>query len=108
MFLEYLKKRKLLLLLLAMYLTTLVLSAMGYNVWLPSCPIYEITGHECVGCGSNRAMISILNLHLQEAWELNKLVFLYIPLLVYFLLKDIYKHFTNYQYSKEDNNYGKI
>jgi len=108
MFLEYLKGRKLLFFILITYLTILGLNAAGNSVWLPSCPIHKITGHECLGCGSSRAMISLLSLQIEEAWHFNKLVFIYVPLSAFFLLRDFYKYFINHKYSKQNKDYGKI
>ncbi len=108
MFLEYLKERKLLFTILITYLTILGLNAAGYSVWLPSCPINKITGHECLGCGSNRAMISLLSLQFEQAWHFNKLVFLYLPLGSFFLFRDFYRHFIHHKYLKQYNDYGKI
>jgi hypothetical protein len=77
------------------------MNALGMPVWLPSCPIYQITGHECFGCGINRALIDMLSFKAHDAWQHNKLIFFYIPLFVFAAGRDFYLYVTKYKHSKQ-------
>lgn len=50
---------------------TLVVSVTG---WMPSCPFKTLTGWECPGCGSQRALLALLHGHPLEAWRYNLLL----------------------------------
>ena len=63
---------------IGVYTTALILNAIGFAAWLPSCPIYDLTGLECLGCGINRAAILLLRGNVIEAYLSNPLIFLYI------------------------------
>jgi hypothetical protein len=51
------------------------------NKFFPKCPFYWLTGYRCMGCGSQRAIHSLLNLNVGEAMRENILVVLSIPYL---------------------------
>jgi hypothetical protein len=40
----------------------------------PVCPLHQITGLQCPGCGGLRALHQLLHGHLGAAWRLNPLV----------------------------------
>jgi len=105
---SYIEHRKFLSTFILIYAVSLGLNSLGIGVWLPSCPIFAFTGFECLGCGTNRALISLLTLDVGEAWQLNKLIFFYIPVVLFFLVKDFYQFSIDYTHSKQNNNYGKI
>lgn len=48
----------------------------------PPCPWHALTGLECPGCGSTRALHHLLHLRLSAAIGLNPLLLLYAPLLL--------------------------
>lgn len=50
--------------------------------WMPKCMFRYITGLDCPGCGSQRALHSLLNGNISAAWEYNALVVLAIPLII--------------------------
>jgi len=52
----------------------------------PKCPFRLITGCQCPGCGSTRAFHQLLRGHVVAAFELNPLMILTLPFLVYGLL----------------------
>lgn len=52
--------------------------AQNPSYFLP-CYIYEITGYQCSGCGSQRAFHEILHLNFREAIHQNALVLIAIP-----------------------------
>lgn len=47
----------------------------------PRCWIKLLTGYDCPGCGSARALHSLLHGHLAEAWAFNPALFFAIPLI---------------------------
>lgn len=42
--------------------------------FFPKCPFHEITGYYCPGCGSQRAIHDVLQLHILEAFSHNALM----------------------------------
>ena len=52
----------------------------------PKCPFRLLTGWQCPGCGSTRAFHQLLHGHLLAAFELNPLVMLTLPFIVYGLI----------------------
>jgi len=57
--------------------------------WFPQCPLKELTGYECAGCGVQRSFHSILHLRFIEAFKYNALFVLSI---LYVLLLIILKY----------------
>ena len=53
------------------------------NQFFPKCPFLLITGLQCPGCGSTRALYHILHLHPIEAFTFNPLLVLTLPFLIY-------------------------
>jgi hypothetical protein len=49
--------------------------------FFPKCPFYHLTGYQCSGCGSQRAIHSLLHLNFPEAFRQNPLVPLALPYL---------------------------
>lgn len=49
----------------------------------PACPLHSITGWYCPGCGSQRALSSLLHGKVLEAMHNNILMILFLPLLSY-------------------------
>lgn len=47
----------------------------------PRCPLFTITGWQCAGCGSLRALHSLLHGDIKAAWHYNPLLLLALPLL---------------------------
>lgn len=50
--------------------------------YFPQCPFHLITGYDCPGCGSQRAIHHLLHLRLKEAFLSNPLLVLLIPYLL--------------------------
>lgn len=48
----------------------------------PQCAFKYITGYDCPGCGSQRAIYQLINLNIVEAWRYNPLLFLVMPYLL--------------------------
>jgi len=53
----------------------------------PSCLFRLLTGFQCPGCGSTRAMHQLLHGHVVAAFELNPFFLLAIPFLLYALIR---------------------
>ncbi|MEP6636614.1 MAG: DUF2752 domain-containing protein, partial [Acidobacteriota bacterium] len=58
----------------------------GHTGFFPVCPFRALTGFTCPGCGSTRGMHQLLHGNLLAAFELNPLLILSLPLLLYILL----------------------
>lgn len=52
------------------------------SVLAPKCPFHLLTGLDCPGCGSQRAIHSLLHLRLGDAFRYNALMVLSIPFLI--------------------------
>ena len=48
----------------------------------PKCPFKQVTGLQCPGCGSQRAVHHLLNAEIKQAFALNPLLVIAIPYLV--------------------------
>ena len=57
--------------------------------WFPQCSIKLITGWDCPGCGSQRAVHALLHGRFAEAWHYNPLFILEIPLLAILIFTGI-------------------
>lgn len=59
-----------------------------YIEWFPKCPFRKLTGYQCPGCGSQRALSHLLNLNISGAFTQNGLLVLSLPyLLLYYILE---------------------
>jgi len=61
------------------------------SVYFPKCPFKELTGLECPGCGSQRAIHALLNGNIGEALKANILLVLAIPYLITGFIFDLVK-----------------
>jgi len=50
-----------------------------HSIFFPKCPFYLLTGLQCPGCGSQRAIHSLLNLDIVQAFHYNALFVISIP-----------------------------
>jgi hypothetical protein len=55
--------------------------------------VFDIT---CPSCGLTRAFICLLHLDFQAAYEINGLIFIVLPLCLYFIANDLIKHKHTY------------
>jgi hypothetical protein len=72
-------------------LTTLALLVTGAVLWLfdparhgfyPRCQLYTVTGLQCPGCGGLRALHALLHGHVAEAFKLNALFVVALPVMI--------------------------
>lgn len=52
------------------------------NSLFPQCPFYWLTGLKCPGCGSQRAIHSLLYLDLETAFKYNALLIFSLPMII--------------------------
>lgn len=52
-----------------------------HSLLFPKCPIYVLTGWQCPGCGSQRAIHCLLNFDFVQAFSYNALMVMSIPYL---------------------------
>ncbi|WP_442955359.1 DUF2752 domain-containing protein [Pedobacter terrae] len=64
--------------------------------FFPECPFHKYLQLDCPGCGSQRAVHSLLNLHFYQAMDYNLLLVLSLPLLTLQLLTKIYQKITGF------------
>jgi prepilin signal peptidase PulO-like enzyme (type II secretory pathway) len=48
--------------------------------WFPRCVFLQLTGLQCPGCGSQRALHALLTGSLIDAWHFNAMVIILIPI----------------------------
>jgi hypothetical protein len=59
----------------------------GKSALFPTCPFRALTGFTCPGCGTSRALHQLLHGNLAEAFQLNPLLLLSLPFLLYALVR---------------------
>ncbi len=60
-----------------------------YIEWFPKCPFRSITGFQCPGCGSQRAVSSLMNLDIIKAFKENRLLVISIPYLLFYYVLEL-------------------
>lgn len=60
--------------------------------FFPRCIFLQLTGYQCPGCGSQRAVHALLHGHIAEAWHFNALLVASIPFLVMMFTAQAFKH----------------
>lgn len=53
------------------------------NAWMPRCLFKQLTGYDCMGCGSQRMIHALVNGRFVEAFRANALLMLSLPFLVF-------------------------
>jgi hypothetical protein len=67
---------------LALGLLYYLYNPVGHS-FFPECPFYALTGLDCPGCGSQRALYALLHGHLLQAAAYNLLFVLALPFIIY-------------------------
>ena len=62
----------------------------NYSIF-PKCPFLLLTGLQCPGCGSQRAIHSLLHLEVLKAFHYNALLVFTLPIIVILLLAEYYR-----------------
>jgi hypothetical protein len=66
---------------------------LGHLAKAPSLCIYKnLTRKDCWGCGTSRALVSIMHLNFPAAYAYNKRIVIIFPLLVYLWLKYLLRY----------------
>lgn len=58
--------------------------------FFPQCPSKLITGYDCPGCGSQRALHAILNGDIKAAFHYNAFLFIAVPFLIIYAFANFY------------------
>lgn len=64
----------------------------GVSALYPPCPVHYLTGLFCPGCGSLRALHALLHGRLMEAFSMNALMVISLPLLGLLLLRPAWSY----------------
>jgi hypothetical protein len=62
-----------------LFCSALFLDPPGAAGFWPACPIHQLFGIDCPGCGATRALGSLMHGHLREALRFNALFVLLLP-----------------------------
>lgn len=60
--------------------------------FFPKCAFHALTGYQCPGCGSQRAIHALLHGHLMEAIRFNALLVFSLPLVVMLLTVKLWRN----------------
>ena len=77
------------------------------NVYYPKCPIKALTGYECPGCGSQRAVHHLLNFNIISAIRENIILVLTLPYILVGLIFDSLNHPNTIQLKLRKQLFGK-
>ncbi len=78
-------------LLILIPLTLIILPADYFDTGNSLCIHYLITGKQCYGCGTTRAIQHLIHGEFTKAWQFNKLSFIIFALLLYLWIKYVVK-----------------
>ena len=73
-------------------ISLLLFTYFNINIAIP-CIFKLCTGISCPGCGLTHAFSHLLKFEFHEAWEHNKLVFIVLPMGLYYVGKDFWKYY---------------
>ena len=62
------------------------------NNWMPQCIFYKVTGLQCMGCGSQRVIHSLMHGDIEGAFRANALLVISLPFIIYLLLLEIFRN----------------
>lgn len=82
-------KKKILLCILLLFLLIAYLYLGDRFHFHINCPIKELTGLYCPGCGITRMLTSILQLDFYQAFRYNPLIFISLPVFIFFIIEYI-------------------
>ena len=61
------------------------------SVFFPRCVVKQLTGYDCPGCGSQRAIHALLHGDIVTAWRYNALMLLLLPLSLMLAVAELYQ-----------------
>ena len=82
------KKKLIIALILFLLLIGYLILGNYFHIYI-DCPIKKITGWYCPGCGITRMLISLLKLDFYQAFRYNALLFISLPIILFFLIESI-------------------
>lgn len=92
------------------WITTIVAAFIVYynynpasSALFPKCPFLWITGFRCPGCGSQRALHSLLHLDIVAAFRYNAFLVLSLPIIVVLIFAELRRKQNNALYIKIHN-----
>lgn len=53
--------------------------------WMPQCIFYKVTGLQCMGCGTQRVIHSLLHGDISSAWQANRFLVISLPFLIFLI-----------------------
>ncbi len=68
--------------------------------FFPRCPFLSITGYQCPGCGSQRAIHALLHGDIASAWHFNAILLVFIPVVVVLLIAELKREKWSRFYAK--------
>lgn len=93
---KYIATNKIILIVGAYFIFSAILKATtGIDVCIP-CLWKTLFGFHCPGCGLTTAFIGLLEFDFGKAFESNWLIFLIVPLLIYYITQDFVKFRNKY------------
>ena len=72
--------------------------------WVPRCFFKFMTGYDCPGCGSQRAIHALLHGRVAEAWHFNALLISALPFILFLLTVTINRDRWPQLYAKSTSN----
>lgn len=61
------------------------------NALFPKCPFLLITGYQCPGCGSQRALHSLLHGEITHAFRYNALLIISLPIVILLTYAEVFR-----------------
>lgn len=94
---KYIAKNKILAIFGVYFISSAMLKVVaGIDICIP-CVWKSIFGVHCPGCGLTTAFISMIELNFKNAFEANWLIFIILPLGIYYLVNDYVKFKRKYK-----------
>jgi len=75
--------------------SALLKSTTGIDICIP-CIWQSIFGIHCPGCGLTTAFISLIEFDFRNAFESNWLIFIIVPIVIYYVIQDYFKFKNEY------------
>jgi hypothetical protein len=93
---KYIAFNKITVIIGAYFLLSVILKATTDIDFCIPCLWKTIFGFHCPGCGLTTAFISLIDLDFRKAFENNWLIYIIVPIGLYYLVQDFVKHISKY------------